>query len=216
MRLPLVLALLFGSLSCSSQLQAVAASTTLSPVALSYDTRAAPDATLVSDGPARDTGSASVDVRALVAGQVVPVHIRVFDETGKVAMEAESGAPIALRAGSHRIELQISDAAALADKPKQTREVFLEPGKTTLVEATFPWAKVQLNVLVGGRSQAGVPVKLLRNGEVVAQMKGGAKPAAITPGKYEADVLLKGTTIRVKGLLFPEGATQTVPVRVQF
>jgi hypothetical protein len=94
--------------------------------------------------------------------------------------------------------------------------VFLEAGKTTQVEATFPWAKVQLNVLVRGKSQPGVLVKLLRNGEVVAQMKGGAKPVAITPGKYEADVMLKGTTIRVKGLFFPDGATQTVPVRVQF
>jgi hypothetical protein len=211
----LVLSLLFGSLACSSQLPAATCRTVLSSVALSYQTRSAPSATL-RDGPARDTGSGSVNVRALVAGQVVPAHIRVFDESGKVAMEAESGAPIALRAGSHRIELQISDAAALADRPKQTREVFLEAGKTTLVEATFAWAKVQLNVLVGGRSQKGVPVKLLRNGEVVAEMKGGAKPAAITPGRYEADVMLKGTTIRVKGLLFPEGATQTVPVRVQF
>jgi hypothetical protein len=218
MRLPLALSLLFGSLICSAQLPAAASSTRLSPVAQSASdaTRAVPDTTVRPGGPARDTGTGSVNVRALVAGQVVPAHVRVFDESGKVATEGESGTPIALRPGKHRIELQISDAAALADTPKQTREVFLEAGKTTLVEATFPWAKVQLNVMIRGRSQPGVPVKILRNGEVVAHMKGGAKPAAITPGKYEADVMLKGTTIRVKGLLFPEGATQTVPVRVQF
>lgn len=218
MRWPLALSLLLGSLICSWQLQTAASSTFLSPVAQSssYETPVAPLATLALDGPARDTGSGSVDVRALVAGQVVAVHIRVFDESGNVATEGKSGTPIALRAGKHRIELQISDAAALADTPKQTREVFVDAGKTTLVEAAFPWAKVQLNVMVGGRSQPGVPVKILRNGEVVAHMKGGAKPAAITPGKYEADVTLKGATIRVKGLMFPEGATQTVPVRVQF
>ena len=104
----------------------------------------------------------------------------------------------------------------MADRPKQTREVFLKPGEDARVEATFPWARVQLNVLVGGRSQAGVPVKLLRDGEVVAELKGGAKHTAITPGKYEADVLLRGATIRVTGLLFPESATQTVPVRVKY
>jgi hypothetical protein len=209
MRLPLVLSLL-GFLACSSPLQR----TTFAPVSASAGLEAR--AIVRSAGPARDTGSASLNVRATVAGQVVPVRVRVLDESGKVASEGESGTPIALRAGSHKIELQISDASALADTPKQVREVFLEPGKTAEVEASFPWAKVTLNVLVGGRSQKGVPVKLLRNGAVVAEMKSGAKPAAITPGKYEADVLMKGTTIRVKGLLFPEGATQTVPVRVQF
>lgn len=162
------------------------------------------------------SGSSTVTVRALVAGQVVPAKVRVLDSAGAVQAEAASGTPITLKSGSHRLELTISDPAAMADTPTQVREVFVEPGKPSTVDATFPWARVQLNVLVGGRSQSGVPVKLLRNGEVVAEMKGGAKPAAITPGKYEADVMLKGTVIRVKGLLFPEGATQTVPVRVQF
>lgn len=213
MCLPLVLSLL-GCVACSSPLPN-AFGAVVSPLdeSAGYET----PARAISDSPTRDTGSASMNVRVLVAGQVVAARIRVFDETGKVASEADSGTLIALRAGSHKIELQISDPAALADTPKQTREVFLEPGKTTQVEATFPWAKVTLNVVVSGRTQNGVPVKLLRNGAVVAEMKSGAKPAAITPGKYEADVMLKGsTTIRVKGLLFPEGATQTVPVRVQF
>jgi hypothetical protein len=209
MRLPLVLSL-FGIVACGSELQ----SASYTPVSESSGTETR--AFVISDGPTRDTGSGSMNVRALVAGQVVAARVRVLDEAGKIASEGESGTPIALRAGSHKIELQISDAASLADTPKQIREVFLESGKTTQVEATFPWAKVTLNVLVGGRSQNGIPVKLLRNGAVVAEMKSGAKPAAITPGKYEADVLMKGTTIRVKGLLFPEGATQTVPVRVQF
>ena len=166
--------------------------------------------------PTARGGGGSVTVRALVAGQAVPAKVRVLDAEGKAQTEADTGTPIALAAGTHRVEIKISDPASLADTPTQIREVFVEPGKASQVDATFPWARVQLNVLVGGRAQAGVPVKLLRNGEVVAQMKGGAKPAAITPGRYEADVLLKGTTIRVKGLLFPEGATQTVPVRVQF
>jgi hypothetical protein len=75
---------------------------------------------------------------------------------------------------------------------------------------------VQLDVRVNGRSQPGAIVQLLRNGELVAELKSGAPPAPITPGRYEADVLLKGAKIRVKGLQFPEGGTQTVPVNVRF
>jgi hypothetical protein len=218
MRWPLVLSLLCGSLiansACSSQLQVPAFAAIASPIAEGSEMLAAPRI-VNATGPARDTGTGNVNVRVLVAGQVVPAHIRIFDASGNVASEAESGTPISLRAGSHRIELQVSDAASMADTPKQGREIFLEAGKTIEVEATFPWAKIQLNVMVHGRSQPGVVVKLLRNGQVVAEMKGGAKPTAITPGKYEADVMLKGMTIRVKGLMFLEGATQTVPVRVQ-
>jgi hypothetical protein len=154
-------------------------------------------------------------VRVLVDGQPVRAHVRILDTTGRAQSDAESGTVIPLRAGNYRIELQVSDAAALADTPKQVREVYLQAGKNTEIEASFPWARVTLNVLVGGSSRAGVPVKLIRNGEVVAQLTSGAKPAAVTPGKYEADVLLKGTTIRVKGLMFLEGATQTIPVRVR-
>jgi len=163
---------------------------------------------------ARDTGEASMTVRSLVDGQPVPARVRILDASGQVQTEAASGAAISLRTGTYRIEVQVSDPAALADTPKQLREVFLQAGKNTEVEASFPWARVTLNVLVGGGSRSGVPVKLLRNGAVVAQLTSNAKPAAITPGKYEADVLLKGTTIRVKGLMFLEGATQTIPVRV--
>jgi hypothetical protein len=70
-------------------------------------------------------------------------------------------------------------------------------------------------VLVGGRSQGSVPVRLLRNGETVAELKSGTTPQAISPGKYEADVMLRGRTIHVTGLVILEGAEQTVPVRAQ-
>jgi hypothetical protein len=83
------------------------------------------------------------------------------------------------------------------------------------VDVTFRWAKIRLDVQVGGHSQRGVPVKLMRAGEVVAELKSGEPLQAISPGKYEADVLLHGRTIHVTGLQFLEGAEQTVPVRAQ-
>jgi hypothetical protein len=85
-----------------------------------------------------------------------------------------------------------------------------------LEPSAVPRTNVQLDVRVNGRSQPGAIVQLLRNGEVVAEMKSGAPPAPIAPGRYEADVLLKGAKIRVKGLQFPEGGTQIVPVNVRF
>jgi hypothetical protein len=58
-------------------------------------------------------------------------------------------------------------------------------------------------------------VKLIRGGAVVAELKSGESPQTISPGKYEADVLLRGRTIHVTGLNFMESAEQTVPVRAQ-
>jgi hypothetical protein len=162
------------------------------------------------------SGPASLLLRASVDGQNVPAHVRVLEAGGRVEAEGEAGTPIELHAGQYRGEITIDDASVLADRPTQVRELFLSPGKQTAVEASFPWSRIQLNVMVSGRSHPGVPVKLIRNDQPVAELKSGANPALISPGKYEADVLMSGTTIRVKGLLFPENGAQTVPVRVQF
>jgi hypothetical protein len=162
------------------------------------------------------SGPASVLVRALVNGQIVAAHVRVLDADGGGAVDGVAGTALSLRAGAHRAEITIDDAAVLADRPTQVAELFIAPGKETAIDATFPWSKVQLNVVAQGRSLHGATVKLIRNGAAVAEMKSGAQPAMISPGKYEADVLVNGATIRVKGLLFPENGAQTVPVRVQF
>jgi hypothetical protein len=162
------------------------------------------------------TGPASMLLRATVDGKPVAAHVRVLDAKGGSVAEGPTGSPLELRAGTYRAEISIDAAEALADRPTQTRELFIQPGKQTEIEASFPWSKIQLNVLVSGHAHNGATIKLIRNGAVVAEMKSGAKPALISPGKYEADVVLQGTTIRVKGLLFPENGAQTVPVRVQF
>lgn len=155
-------------------------------------------------------------VHARVKDAEVAAHVRVLDAANSGKAEAQSGESVPLSAGQHRIEVQLSDASVLVDMPTQTLDVALEPGKQTEVNADFPWSKIQLNVLVNGHSQNGVQVKLLQDERVVAQLKSGDSPVGISPGKFEADVFIKGTTIRVKGLLFTERATQVVPVRVQF
>jgi hypothetical protein len=158
-------------------------------------------------------GRGSVVVTARVDGQPVAARIKVLE--GAQGLEGTTGDTISLPAGTQRISVTIADTQSLLDKPTQNMSVFIEPGKSTPVDVTFRWARVKLDVLVGGRSQGSVPVKLFRGGEPVAELKAGGAPQAITPGKYEADVMLKGRTIHVTGLVFLEGAEQTVPVRAQ-
>jgi hypothetical protein len=163
-------------------------------------------------GPRSSTGQGRFTVRALVDNKPVAARVRVLDSN----IEGESGTELSIGAGTHRVEVRVTDTAALADLPVQVQQVFIESGKDTQFDAVFPWSKVTLNVVAGGRSRNGAPVRLLRNGAVVAELRSGGQAAYVSPGKYEADVLLNGGKIRVHGLQFLEGATQNVPVRVQF
>lgn len=172
------------------------------------------------------TASGSIVVTARVDGQPVAAQVDVLngdapsgsraDEDQVVqASQGSTGEQIRLSAGEQRIAVTISDSSALLDKPTQKLSVFVQPGKATPVEVTFPWAKVRLDVLVNGRSQHGVTVKLMRGGEVVGELKSGAPAQAVSPGKYEADVLLRGGSVHVTGLQFLDGAEQTVPVHAR-
>jgi hypothetical protein len=219
-----VLLLLSAAAGCGSQASGTAEEHAQPPAA-SQGEETSPEEPVTPDPveesepepePARASGPGTVTLTARVDESTVPATVRILDEAGEVTREAASGEPISLPAGDYRVEISITDPKALADKPTQARQLLVQPGENPPIEARFRWAKVTLNVLVGGRAQPGAKVTLLRDGEPVAEMKSGAPPAAITPGRYEADVQLKGSIIRVKGLQFPEGATQTVPVRVQY
>ena len=181
------------------------------PPAASIGDESPPSEPEATRAPSKGLGS--VIVTANVAGRSVAARVKVLD--GSSPLEAATGESIALPAGTQRISVAIAEPSALLDMPTQKLSVFVEPGKSTPVEATFRWAKVRLDVLVGGRSQGKVPVKLFRDGELVAELQSGNAPQAISPGKYEADVMLRGRTIHVTGLVFLEGAEQTVPVRAQ-
>ena len=153
-------------------------------------------------------------MQAQVDGKPVSAHARLLDSERTV--EFGMGEEISLEPGTHRVEVAVSDAETLVDKPSQQLEVFIEPGEQAKPVVSFPFARVQLNVLVAGRPQPGAALKLIRNGSVVADLKTSTTPILVTPGKYEADVSVQGATMRVKGLVFFEGSTQTVPVRAHF
>lgn len=113
------------------------------------------------------------------------------------------------------VSVQVTDATALLDKPTQTRQITLEPGNNAEVELSFAWAKVQLVVKVNGQPQTGAVVTLLRKGAALCEIHPGSEFVPVSPGRYEAQVQVKGTSIKIPNILFPEGATQTVPVEVQ-
>jgi hypothetical protein len=161
---------------------------------------------------AAPSGRGSLVVSAQVDGKAVPAQVKL---AGDQPIEGVTGEEISAPSGTRQVVVTVTDDKVLLDKPSQTLEVFIEPGKLAKVQASFPWAKVQLNVLVGGRSQPGVLVKLLRGGQQVAELKSGREHQFISPGKYEAEVIRRGAALRVKGLVFLEGAVQTVPIRAQ-
>jgi hypothetical protein len=223
MRAAIVLLLAATTVGCGSGAPAPAADEETPPAATAgaENTPEPPSAEEASEAPPESeppvaaTGPGTLLLTASVAGKTVPAVVRVLDPSGEKRAEVSAGEPVNLPAGNYDLEVAITDAAVMADKPTQKRELVLHAGQNAQVEARFRWAKVTLDVRINGRSQPGAKVQLLREEEVVAEMKSGAAPTPITPGRYEADVLLKGAKIRVKGLQFPDSATQTVPVNVR-
>ena len=87
------------------------------------------------------------------------------------------------------------------------------PREQATAIAYFPWSKVAFTIYVEGRRLPGVPIKLLRNSQVVAELRSGAAPQALSPGKYEVEVQLRGRTVHVDRLRLLEGATQNIPLQ---
>jgi hypothetical protein len=211
------------TVGCGSEAPATSAAAESPPAASAgaETTPEPPSAEEASAAPAASepivspTGPGTLLLTATIAGKAVPAVVRVLDSNGEKRAEASAGEPLTLPAGNYDLEVAITDPKVMADKPTQKRELVLQAGQNAQVEARFRWAKVTLDVKINGHSQPGAKVQLLREDEIVAEMKSGAPPTPITPGRYEADVLLKGAKIRVKGLQFPDSATQTVPVNVR-
>jgi hypothetical protein len=160
-------------------------------------------------------GPAQITVEAKVHGKTVEAKVRLRGSDGAEAASGASGQALRVQSGDYEMQVEISDASAMLDRPTQTRPLTLHAGDDLHEGVEFPWAMIQLNVVVNGNPDGGASVKLMRGGAEVAVLKSGAAPAAISPGRYEAEVSTHGTKINVQGLMFPEGATQTVSVRVQ-
>lgn len=161
-----------------------------------------------------NTGRGRLVVQSKIDGKIVQAHARMLLQ-GDYTFDFEAGEEVSAGAGTQRIDVTLSDNSVLLDKPTRRLEVFIEPDKLARAAAVFPWAKVQLNVLLHGSVQPPTTVKLVRNGAVVAEVKSGAPAFMISPGNYEADVLVRGKTVRVKDLVFFENTEQVVAVRAQ-
>ena len=153
-------------------------------------------------------------VNTKFAGKTVPSHVHMLLADG-YSFDFESGQDVRAFAGKQQLEVTLADQTLLVDKPTLKLETVVEPDKLTQLDAAFPWAEVRLKLVVRGTEQAATPVKLIRDGHVVAEVLSGEPSFRISPGTYEADVPVRGKTARVKGLVFFEGTAQVVPVRVQ-
>jgi hypothetical protein len=80
---------------------------------------------------------------------------------------------------------------------------------------SFPWAAIQLRVRVNGQVNRKAKVDIMRDGEVLATLQSDQPHVKFSPGRYEAKVRVGGAKIDAPELLFPEGATRTVPVDIQ-
>jgi hypothetical protein len=153
----------------------------------------------------------SVLVRAFVRDTPVSGRVRLLDAERPV--EGDTGEVIQVEAGTQRVEVTLNGNAGLLDKPTQRLQVFVSAREQAIANAYFPWSKVAFTVFQQGRRQAGVPIKLLRNAQVVAELRSGATPQALSPGKYEVEVQLRGRTVHVDRLSLLEGATQNIPLQ---
>jgi hypothetical protein len=152
-------------------------------------------------------------VEAIVEGKPVPAQAKLVDDNQ--ASEFELGKTINVPAGTRHIEVSLADDTVLIDKPTRQFEVTVEPNQKTILKAAFPWAKVQLNLLVNGQQQPSTRVTLMRDGAPIVAVNTGAPMFEISPGTYDVDVPIRGKTVRVKGLVFFDGSEQIIPVRAQ-
>src|SRR5262245_46059337 len=161
------------------------------------------------------SGPARVTVDARVHGQSVAADVRLIGPEGEDVAHGSSGEALQVSSGEYEMQVTIRDAAALADKPTKRRKLTLAPGDDLQHQVDFPWAMIQLNVVVNGTADSAAVVHRMPQGSEVATFKSGAPPAPITPGRYSAQVKTRGMSIEVPSLMFPDSATQSVPVRVQ-
>jgi hypothetical protein len=161
------------------------------------------------------SGPAAITVEAKVHGKAVDANIRLLGSDGAEVAAGKTGQTLSVQSGEYEMHVEITSAAVMLDKPTQRRLLTVHAGDNLHEAVDFPWAMVQLNVMVNGRLEKNASVTLSRQGKEVGTLKSGAEPVAISPGHYEAVAKAGGATIQVSGLMFPEGATQTVPVNVQ-
>lgn len=167
--------------------------------------------------PTMPVGPASVLIQAIVKGKPTEAKIKIVDQAGNVAAEGKAGEKLTVQSGKYQAIVQVTDVDALVDKPSKNIDLDLQAGAEDKEQVSFPWAKIRLNVRIDGKVDTKAQVKLIRDGTPVATVKSADKDyVQISPGRYQAEVSAKNTKATVDNIMFPEGATQDVPVDVQF
>ncbi|HKU38826.1 MAG TPA: hypothetical protein VJR89_11785 [Polyangiales bacterium] len=167
----------------------------------------APTPTASAAAPA---GRGYLLVQCKVASKVVPARARLI--LGENTRDIELGSEVSVDAGAQRVEVTLADDTALVDKPTRQFDAFVEPHQKARLEAVFPWAKVQLKLLVHGKEQPPTALKLIRDGNVVAEVKSGPPAFMVSPGTYDVEVMLRGKPVRANRLAFFESSDQLIPV----
>lgn len=167
-------------------------------------------------GPqAAPSGPATLTVVVSVKGEEVPASVRLIDGAGAEAASGHAGDTLGVESGDYTLEVEVDDAAVLADKPKQRSPITLAPGASVRHPIELPWASIQLRVRVNGKVDGGAEVDIMRHGEVVTTMRSDGEHVMVSPGRYDARVRTRRAEIEVPQLMFPQGATRTLPVDVQ-
>jgi hypothetical protein len=216
------------SLGCGGASQQPAANPSSSASETAYQSAATPTPT--EEGPResvdaennsavqapKPVGPASITVAATVQGKPVAARVRLVNEGGKTEVEGQAGEKLSIPSGKYEAVVQV-EAKALVDQPVKRLSLELSPGQNADEQVSFPWAKIKLNVKVNGRLDRDAKVQLIREGKPMATIKSAdADYVPISPGRYQAVVTTRNTKTTVDNIMFPEGATQDVPVEVQF
>jgi hypothetical protein len=163
------------------------------------------------------SGPVDVTVRIVVGGEEVQGSVALANEAGETAAEGNAGETFNVQSGFYQITATIADESVLIDTPTRTEETQIPAGDAQTIDVEFPRARVRLNVTRNGRPLRHPEITLFRQGseEPSATFRVSDEHVPISPGRYEADVKLRGHEIRVRGLTFMDGATQNIPVNIE-
>jgi hypothetical protein len=163
------------------------------------------------------SGPVEVTIAVKVGNDDAAATVSLVNEAGETAAEGPAGQAFTVQSGSYQVTATIGDASVLIDTPSQTQDAQLVPGEPQTVEVRFMRAMVHLAVTRNGRPIRHPEVTLFRQGsdEPAATFRVSNDHVPISPGRYEADVKIRGHEIRVSGLIFPDGATQNIPVNIE-
>jgi hypothetical protein len=163
------------------------------------------------------SGPVQVTIAVRLGSEEGTAAVKLVDADGNTVAEGRSGQSFTVRPGAYTVIAQIEDERVMIDKPQHSEEVQVPASEEPhTIQVSVPIARVRLVVRRNNRPLNNPQVTLFRqSGEEVATFRAGNDHIAITPGRYEADVVTGRDRIRVRGLTFMDGATQNIPVNIQ-